>query len=445
MLGVSLVAIKAYHLGVPPRDGLSDYLRSLSAISYVDALFAAVCWAAARLVLLIAGRRPFAGRAVSGAFMVFAAFCCFYAVVNIVLFGIVGGFLTYPLLALIGDVRMVRSSVGAHVTLPAIAGLIGIPCVYLASVAALTRLMRAASTTRWGSASAVILAAWVAAGHYTYVTQWDTLPSRRVAESPHWAIAASTWHAFADGGFVRMAGDVHARRPRGLRSAEGAADADGLRGVERDSSRDRHARRACHRSAPAAQRCAHRPGVGGGSVDQPAQSALRHDTNAAGGIGAQRGRGQFLRAHRPKLQFDGRDAVIDVPEARFPRVDRAVSELSGHVAGDHVSKPRVSDDFRHAERHGMGRLARVPRRPRLRGRPGLPRPCLSGDALVVGSRGSLHGRQGRGPDCRCRHAALFRDRVDDANAPSVRAQSWSSPAQSAAGVDPRRLGSWAGT
>ena len=206
MLGVSLVAIKAYHLGVPPRDGLLDYLRSLSAISYVDALFAAVCWAAARVVLLIVWRRPFAGRVVSGAFVVFAAFCCLYAVVNVILFGIVGGFLTYPLLALIGDVRMVRSSVGAHLTLPAITGVIGTPCVYLASVAALTRLMRAASTTRWGSASAAILAVWVAAGHYAYVTQWDTLPSRRVAESPHWAIAASTWHAFSDGGFVRMAG-----------------------------------------------------------------------------------------------------------------------------------------------------------------------------------------------------------------------------------------------
>ena len=61
--------------------------------------------------------------------MVFAAFCCLYAVVNIILFGIVGGFLTYPLLALIGDVRMVRSSVGAHVTLPAIAGLIDPVCI----------------------------------------------------------------------------------------------------------------------------------------------------------------------------------------------------------------------------------------------------------------------------------------------------------------------------
>jgi arylsulfatase A-like enzyme len=31
-------------------------------------------------------------------------------------------------------------------------------------------------------------------------------PDRRVAESPYWTIAASTWQAFADGGFVRMAG-----------------------------------------------------------------------------------------------------------------------------------------------------------------------------------------------------------------------------------------------
>ena len=112
VLGVSLVAIKAYHLGVPPRDELSDYLRSLCAISYLDVLFATVCWAAARLVLAAAWRRPFAVRAVSGAFVTFAAFCCFYAVVNVILFGIVGGFLTYPLLAIIGDVRMVRSSVG---------------------------------------------------------------------------------------------------------------------------------------------------------------------------------------------------------------------------------------------------------------------------------------------------------------------------------------------
>jgi phosphoglycerol transferase MdoB-like AlkP superfamily enzyme len=204
MLGVSLVAIKAYHFGVPPRDELSDYLRSLAAISYVDTLFAAVCWAAARLVLAMAWRRPFASRAVSGAFVAFAAFCCFYALVNVILFGIVGGFLTYPLLAIIGDVRMVRSSVGEYLTLPTIAGLIAIPSIYLASVAALTRVPRPASATGWRIASTVILAVWVAAGHHAYVTEFDSRVDHRVAESPHWAIAASTWQAFVDGGFVRM-------------------------------------------------------------------------------------------------------------------------------------------------------------------------------------------------------------------------------------------------
>src|SRR5262245_63954085 len=105
--------------------------------------------------------------------MAFAAFCCFYAVVNVLLFGIVGGYLTYPLLAVIGDVRMVRSSVGAHLTLPTIVGLIGIPCVYFVSVAAVTRLMRAAPPTRWVSASPAILAAvWVAAGHYAFATEF---------------------------------------------------------------------------------------------------------------------------------------------------------------------------------------------------------------------------------------------------------------------------------
>jgi phosphoglycerol transferase MdoB-like AlkP superfamily enzyme len=207
MLGASLVAIKAYHLGVPLRDGVSNYVPSLFAISYVDVLFVSGCWAAARLVLVIAWRIPLAARAVSGAFVVFAALCCLYAVVNIILFGIVGGFLSYPLLAVIGDVRMVRSSVGAHVTLPTIVGLIGIPCVYLVSVAALTRIMRAASSTRWVSASpAILAAAWVAAGHYSYVTDFDGRSDRQVAESPHWEIAASTWQVYADGGFVRMTG-----------------------------------------------------------------------------------------------------------------------------------------------------------------------------------------------------------------------------------------------
>jgi arylsulfatase A-like enzyme len=207
LLGVSLVAIKAYHLGIPFRDGWLNYPIALCAISYIDVLFVTACWAIARLVLVVAGRRPFVRRLIAGGFAAFAAFCCFYAVINILLFGIVGGFLTYPLLAIIGDVRMVRSSVGAHLTQPTIAGLIGIPLAYLVSVGVVTRLMRTASLTRWANVSPVLVAViWVAAGHYAYVTQFEGRSDRQVAESPVWAIAASTWQVYVDGGFVRMAG-----------------------------------------------------------------------------------------------------------------------------------------------------------------------------------------------------------------------------------------------
>ena len=113
------------------------------------------------------------------------------------------------------------------------------------------------------------------------------------------------------------------------------------------------------------------------------------------------GAGEILREdfHRPggpRGAVDKAEADTEAEKlirarllAAFPDW-RFVGEETGRV-GDDVSKPRVPDGLRHAERHGMGRLARVPRRPRLRRRPGLPRPCLPRDGLVVGSRGPLHG------------------------------------------------------
>lgn len=59
-LAVMLVGIKAYYLGVPALRAFGDiggYLRSLSAIPYVDALFVAVVWLAARAALALLGAR----------------------------------------------------------------------------------------------------------------------------------------------------------------------------------------------------------------------------------------------------------------------------------------------------------------------------------------------------------------------------------------------------
>jgi lipoteichoic acid synthase len=204
-LGASLVAIKAYHLGVPFREGISEYLLSAAAISYSDVIVIAACWACARLVLVLAWRRAVVPRAVSFLFVGFAAAGCLYAVANVLLFDIFGGFLTYPLLAVVGDVRMVRSSVGAQMTPGTIAGLVGVPCLYLAGFAALSRAALASARKRWTIATIALTLVWIAAGHHKYVTDFDYRQDRRIAESPYWEMTSSTWTALAGRGFVRMA------------------------------------------------------------------------------------------------------------------------------------------------------------------------------------------------------------------------------------------------
>ena len=93
------------HLGVPDTLGLEDGTLPPIARShpYTDVLFAAALWASGRLSLLAVGRLPRVRHLVALAFMAFAAFACVYAVVNVVIFGILGGFITYPLLSLVGS------------------------------------------------------------------------------------------------------------------------------------------------------------------------------------------------------------------------------------------------------------------------------------------------------------------------------------------------------
>ena len=118
-LAAILVAIKASYLGIPSAFALADskdYVRSLAAVSYLDVLFAGVMWAATRAILTGAERWQLTSRTVSIAFVAFAGLAAIYAAANVIFFGIFGGFLTYPLLAVVGDVRMVSSSVAAHLT-----------------------------------------------------------------------------------------------------------------------------------------------------------------------------------------------------------------------------------------------------------------------------------------------------------------------------------------
>ena len=70
--------------------------------------------------MLAVGRLPHR-HLVALAFIAFAAFACVYAVVNVVIFGIFGRFIAYPLLSLVGSVRMLQSSVELHLSNTSIA------------------------------------------------------------------------------------------------------------------------------------------------------------------------------------------------------------------------------------------------------------------------------------------------------------------------------------
>ncbi len=210
-LAVALVAIKGVYLGAPAAatpHAAWDYVRDLTAVSFVDVLFAAALWWSGSLALYVAGGRPRAARAVALTVTAVAALSCLYALASVFFFGVFGGFLTYPLLALVGDVHMLRSSVAAQVSPATLAALAGAPLLYLALTAATVRLMPvgAAPTRRPRIIALAALLAWTAAGQLAFTRDWTTRRDRQVAANAPWVFVASWWQAIAGDGAVRMAG-----------------------------------------------------------------------------------------------------------------------------------------------------------------------------------------------------------------------------------------------
>jgi len=194
LLACTLVAVKAYYLGPPPAawSEAVRYARALAATSSLDVVFTLVLWAAGAVALVGVSRRPGLTRAVVAAFLATGALAALYAVASVVMFGIFGGFLTYPLLTLVGDVRMLRSSVALHVTPGVTAGLVLLPTAYVVTVLASGRLMPSRVTAIRGRLmSLALLLAWVVAGQYAYAREWTTRQDRRIAENAHWVLASS--------------------------------------------------------------------------------------------------------------------------------------------------------------------------------------------------------------------------------------------------------------
>jgi phosphoglycerol transferase MdoB-like AlkP superfamily enzyme len=207
-LAAILIATKAYYLGVPKPHrlvDLIDYVRSLAAISYADLWFVAGLWAVARVLVGLLKPWPPAVKVFSFAIVSVCAFFCLYAVANVVIFGVFGGFLTYPLLALVGDVRMVRSSVGAHLTLPVASGLVGVPLIYGALLWGATRWSPWSTPLRKPQmAAAVVLVVWSLIGYGMWEQTWRSRPDRRIAANSEWVFLFSCWEALGRSTTVRM-------------------------------------------------------------------------------------------------------------------------------------------------------------------------------------------------------------------------------------------------
>ncbi|MEO8260169.1 MAG: sulfatase-like hydrolase/transferase [Acidobacteriota bacterium] len=211
-LAIVLVGVKAYYLTVPgavpwAAEQAMPVFQLLAAISYVDVMFAAGLWIAARAALLLAERWRLGARAMAATFVVAAALAALYAVASIIVYGVLGGFLTYQLLALIGDVGMLRSSVGAYLTPPVAIGLVSLPVVFVALVLATARGMRAWRGAPWprrAIASAGLIA-WLVAGQHAFAVDWTARQERGIADNPHWVLVSSWWRATGGDGTVQLA------------------------------------------------------------------------------------------------------------------------------------------------------------------------------------------------------------------------------------------------
>jgi phosphoglycerol transferase MdoB-like AlkP superfamily enzyme len=210
-LAAVLVAVKAYYLtvaGAVPwaHENATPAVRLLVAISYGDLLVVSGLWIAGRAALALAGRRRLATRSITIAFVTSAGLACLYAVASIIVYDVLGGFLTYQLLALVRDVGMLRSSVAAYLTPLVAVGLVSVPLCYSALVLITVRGMGSWRGAVWPRRAVALagLSAWLIFGQYAFAADWATRQERAIADNPHWVLASSWWGAVTGGRTVQV-------------------------------------------------------------------------------------------------------------------------------------------------------------------------------------------------------------------------------------------------
>ena len=270
-------------------------------------------------------------RAVSVTAVAFSAVLCFYAVVNVLLFGILGGFITYSLFQLIGNVRMLSSSVNAHLTLWNGLAMAGVPLVYVALVYATARFSSRARVSPRRmmlahTAALAVVAGWIFVGNTPHERMGQPAgpaDRRESALGPGLVLVrrnARRRHRPDDRSFPRCRSDRFRSAGRQAGRCRRMLAAGPLRRRDRQT-----------KLRPAAKRDSRRAGIGRGAMDQP-ERPVRHHAASQGRVSARAGRRQFLCAHRPQLELAGGDTALALSQTRLPRRDRRIPAPAGHIA-----------------------------------------------------------------------------------------------------------------
>lgn len=200
-LGIALVSCKAALLGTPSIasvDSIIEYGRDLAIMSHADVLFAVTIGLLGGMMIRLQPKWPASRPLVVIAMLVFCVLSVIYAIANVQVFAYLRSYLTYPLIYVAGDLKNMRSSLGAFLTPGLIAILVSAPLCYLWAVWMTPRFIASSAIItgiagRAGRAGALcVLAAYVGYGYVGYNSMpWLDRVDRRVAENPHWVLARS--------------------------------------------------------------------------------------------------------------------------------------------------------------------------------------------------------------------------------------------------------------
>jgi arylsulfatase A-like enzyme len=191
-MALALFLAKAVRWSLPEsRDLVDDWLVDLSVSSYQDVFFAVAGGAVFQAALFLAGGRPRLQRGIHAALLAWGFVGVAYAVASIHIFAYLRSPLTYSLLYLAGDLRNMRSSVGAFLSGPVVAAFFLAPFAWLGLALLAARRWPAWPGRRTGVALAVALVTWLGWARSEHTGRWNDRADHLIAESPHVAFLAS--------------------------------------------------------------------------------------------------------------------------------------------------------------------------------------------------------------------------------------------------------------